>query len=111
MYKGNMGDFIEKLATYVKDKYNIRIKLDKYFDLIVHDYGDKKVIKAKEREGVYILFVESNNNSRVYNSRVYNGERVYDSHDFEDQVFDIINKRISEDFVGTYQKEEFKKIT
>ena len=73
MYRGNMGDFIQKLNDYIQRKYDSRI----IFGSI--DYDVDEII-------YYIAFFGPLQKGGAI------GYKVFDREDFEDQVIDYVNK-------------------
>ena len=72
MYKGNMGDFVTKVSEYLKANYECKLI-----------FGEVPT----ENGGYYIAFFEPAQATAM-------GYAVYDSDNFEQQIYDYVNKQL-----------------
>lgn len=79
MYKGNMTEFVENLSLYMKANYGKEFFLSK-IDFL--NFKDGKYTQSPSM----VLF-------ETKKDRDF-GWRVYDREDFEQQVYDIINRNM-----------------
>ena len=78
MYDGNMGDFVFKLNTYLKKQHSCKLT-----------FGH-----IPEVDRYYIAFFADGQPAAM-------GYEVFDTEDFEQQVYDFVNKEL-EDVQGQY---------
>ena len=71
MYKGNMQDFCHRLSSYLRENYNSKLLFGKY------------------SEYYYVAFFGPDTDGAV-------AYRVFDSEDFEQQVYDYINEELKD---------------
>jgi hypothetical protein len=88
MYKGNMGDFVQKVNDYILKNYNCRVI---FGNIPVGDLG-----------GYFIAFFAPDRQSAI-------GYQVYDREDFEQQIYDYVNHQLDHvqgQYDGLYQQSE-----
>jgi len=76
MYRGNMGDFVQKVSDYIKRNY----------DCIIHFTR-----VGSTGNSYYVAFFTPGQMGSL-------GYQVYDTENFEEQVYDFVNKNL-EDYV------------
>ncbi len=86
LYKGNMQDFVDKVSQYMREKFGKTVSLARL-------NGPRR--RTPSRNGEPARSIEGNMDYyvciQVSPSTSYTG-LVYDREDFEQQVYDIINK-------------------
>lgn len=87
LYKGNMQDFVDKVSQYVRDKYSMTAILGKRTRYAGSNRREPFPGEALSVHSLLMLFM---------NRHLPTVEEVFDREDFEDQVYEIINKFLEE---------------
>jgi len=82
MYKGNMGDFVQRVSDYIRRNYDCIIHFSKVGNTV---------------DSYYVAFFTPGQMGAM-------GYQVYDTDNFEEQVYDFVNKNLEDYVQGEYDR-------